>query len=70
VARRLVADGSACKRLLPVGFGGTKPVASNATPDGKAQNRRTDFVNAELRGRAIGGLPVDGGGRVAGDPCK
>ena len=25
---------------------------------------------AELRGRAIGGMPVDGGGRVAGDPCQ
>jgi hypothetical protein len=25
--------------------------------------------NAELRGRAIGGLPTDGGGRIAGNPC-
>ena len=24
---------------------------------------------AHLRGRAIGGMPADGGGEVAGDPC-
>jgi len=27
-------------------------------------------VNAALRGKPIGGMPVDGGGKVAGDPCK
>jgi OmpA-OmpF porin, OOP family len=70
VARSLVARGVDCKRLLPVGFGETKPVADNGTPEGRAQNRRTVFVNAALRGRPIGGLPVDGGGQVAGDPCK
>jgi OOP family OmpA-OmpF porin len=37
--------------------------------EGRAQNRRTLFVNAALRGRPIGGMPVDGGGRVGGDPC-
>jgi len=30
---------------------------------------RTLFVNAALRGKAIGGMPVDGNGQVAGDPC-
>lgn len=70
VARHLVAQGVDCKRLLPVGFGQDKPVAENKTPEGKAQNRRMAFVNAALRGRPIGGMPVDGGGRVAGDPCK
>lgn len=70
VARKLVAMGVDCKRLLPVGFGETKPVAADDTPEGRAQNRRTDFVNAALRGRAIGGLPLDGGGVVAGDPCQ
>jgi len=68
-ARWLVAHGVDCKRLLPVGFGANKPVADGSTPEGKAQNTRTVFVNAELRGRAIGGMPVDGGGKVAGDPC-
>lgn len=70
VARWLVAKGVACKRVLPVGFGDSKPVASNDTPEGKAQNRRTAFINAALNDKPIMRLPVDGGGKVAGDPCK
>jgi OOP family OmpA-OmpF porin len=70
VAQWLVGKGIACKRLHPVGFGQDKPIADNKTPEGKEQNRRTAFVNAELKGKAIGGMPVDGGGKVAGDPCK
>jgi OOP family OmpA-OmpF porin len=66
----LVGHGVACSRLLPVGFGSNKPVAPNDTPDNKAKNRRISAVNAALKGRAIGGMPVDGGGHVAGDPCK
>lgn len=69
IARALVGKGVDCKRLLPVGFGDSKPVAPNDTADGRAQNRRSVFANAMLRGRAIGGMPADGGGRVAGDPC-
>jgi OmpA-OmpF porin, OOP family len=69
VARWLVGVGVACNRLLPVGFGQTKPIAPNDTPDNKAQNRRVDFVNAAVKGKALGGLAVDGGGHVAGDPC-
>lgn len=70
VAKWLVAKGIDCKRLLPVGFGQDKPVADNKTPDGREQNRRTAFVNAELKKKPIGGMPVDGGGKVAGDACK
>jgi OOP family OmpA-OmpF porin len=69
VARWLVEKGVDCKRLVPVGFGNTRPVADNATPEGKARNRRVTFFNAGLRGRPIGGLPIDGGGKLAGDPC-
>lgn len=69
VARWLVEKGVDCKRLIAVGFGSTKPVAANDTPEHKAQNLRVTFVNAALLGRAIGGLPADGGGRVAGDVC-
>ena len=69
VAKALVSRGTECKRLVATGFGGTKPVAANDTPEGRAQNRRVDFVNAELRGHAIGGASSDGGGVVAGDPC-
>jgi len=70
VAKTLVAKGVDCKRLIPVGFGETKPVADNKSAEGRAQNRRTTFVNAALRGKAIGGMPLEGGGKVAGDPCK
>jgi outer membrane protein OmpA-like peptidoglycan-associated protein len=31
-------------RLSYKGFGETKPVSSNENEDGKAQNRRTEFV--------------------------
>jgi OOP family OmpA-OmpF porin len=70
VARWLVAAGVKCSRLIPVGFGPHKPIAPDDTPDNKGRNRRIAFVNAALRGRAIGGMPVDGGGKVAGDPCR
>ena len=60
----LVKKGIACERLIAVGFGGTKPISANDTPEGRATNRRTVFANAALKGRAIGGLPVDGGGKV------
>ncbi|MEZ4398757.1 MAG: OmpA family protein [Kofleriaceae bacterium] len=69
VARWLVAHGVDCHRLIPVGFGETKPVDSNQTAAGRAANRRTLFIPAALRGKLIGGLPADGGGAVAGDPC-
>lgn len=68
-ARWLVAQGIDCKRVLPVGFGDSKPVAANDTPENKTKNRRTEAHVAALRDRPIGGMPVDGGGRVAGDPC-
>jgi OOP family OmpA-OmpF porin len=58
VALWLVEHGVDCKRLIPVGFGGSKP----RHPPGDARNERIEFVNAAMRGRPIGGLPVDGGG--------
>ncbi len=70
VGRWLVAHGIDCHRLLAVGFGSSKPIAQNSTAEGRAENRRIQFVNAALRGRPIGGMPVDGGGRVAGDLCQ
>jgi outer membrane protein OmpA-like peptidoglycan-associated protein len=39
----LVAKGVAPDRLQAVGYGLTKPIASNKTTKGKAQNRRTEF---------------------------
>jgi OOP family OmpA-OmpF porin len=62
VARALVGRGIDCERLLPVGFGETKPVADNRTAEGRLANRRVEFVMAEMRGRLVGGMPADGGG--------
>jgi len=70
VCIRLRELGVDCKRLIAVGFGGNKPVADNSTVAGKAENRRISFINVALRGRVIGGLPEDGGGRVAGKVCE
>lgn len=70
VARWLTDAGIDCRRLMPVGFGQSKPVAPNDTADNKAQNRRVAFVNAAVNGRPVGAAAVDGGGRVAGDPCR
>lgn len=70
VCKKLIEMGVDCKRLIAVGFGDTKPVADNGSPDGKAENRRVSFVNVSLRGRVIGGMPVDGGGKIAGELCN
>jgi outer membrane protein OmpA-like peptidoglycan-associated protein len=44
VKRYLVEKGIATARLTPVGYGETKPVADNGTADGRALNRRVNFV--------------------------
>lgn len=71
VVDALTQRGVSCSRLIAVGFGETKPVAPNTTAEGRAKNRRTVFVNAGLRGRAIGGMPIDGGGvAVKASSCQ
>ncbi|HRI55346.1 MAG TPA: OmpA family protein [Pseudomonadota bacterium] len=40
----LVAHGVARARLVAHGFGGSVPVASNRTPEGRARNRRVELV--------------------------
>jgi len=70
ICKKLVEMGVDCRRLIAVGFGNTKPVADNSTQEGRAQNRRVSFLNAALRNRLIGGMPADGGGKVAGDVCN
>ena len=69
VGEWLVGSGIDCKRLLAVAFGDSKPIADPSSADGRAKNRRIEAVNAELRGRAIGGMPADGGG-VAAPVCN
>ena len=39
----LVEQGIAADRLETAGFGETRPIASNDTPEGRAENRRIDF---------------------------
>lgn len=70
IGRWLVKNDIDCKRIICVGFGVTKPIESNETPEGKNANRRVSIFNAALRGVPIGGQPIDGGGKVAGDVCN
>jgi OmpA-OmpF porin, OOP family len=64
VKAALVAKGIKAERLLAVGFGQNKPIADNATEDGKSKNRRTEFHVAELSGKKYLGLDPTGGGKV------
>ncbi len=43
----LVNKGVAAERLTTVGYGDTKPIASNDTAEGRRQNRRINFVLKE-----------------------
>jgi len=65
VVEWLAAHGIAKDRCLGVGFGDAKPIASNATEDGKAQNRRTEFHIAEIAGKPFLGRDETGGGTLA-----
>lgn len=43
VVDRLVASGIAAERLTAIGYGETRPIADDATPEGRQRNRRIDF---------------------------
>jgi OmpA-OmpF porin, OOP family len=47
VADYLVRAGLPLERITAVGYGSTQPIASNDTDEGKAQNRRIEFVVKE-----------------------
>jgi OmpA-OmpF porin, OOP family len=70
VAKALVAAGVACERLLVSALGSSKPVATNDTPEGRVANNRIELVVAALRGKAIGGMPVEGVGQKVENDCK
>ncbi|MBS1538965.1 MAG: OmpA family protein [Bacteroidetes bacterium] len=44
VKSELIKRGYAAERITSVGFGDTRPVADNKSEDGRAQNRRTEFI--------------------------
>jgi outer membrane protein OmpA-like peptidoglycan-associated protein len=43
-AQYLIQKGIASQRITSKGFGASKPIAKNDTPEGRAQNRRTSFT--------------------------
>ena len=44
VVNYLVRNGMDMNKLTVVGYGDTKPIATNATPEGRARNRRVELV--------------------------
>ncbi len=62
IKKALVERGVKADRLIAVGFGERKPIADNASEEGKAQNRRTVFKIAGLNGKPYMGLKPTGGG--------
>jgi len=44
VRAQLISMGVSASRLTAKGYGETKPIADNNTPDGRANNRRVEFV--------------------------
>jgi len=74
VSKWLTEHGVDCKRQIAVGFGESRPLVPNDTPENKAKNRRVSFFEAANKGTPVKDsagklVPVDNGGKVAGDPC-
>ena len=47
IVDQLIKDGIEVSALIPKGYGSTRPVADNATPEGRAKNRRVEFRKLE-----------------------
>jgi len=59
VATALIADGVSASRITTRGVGASMPVADNATPEGRAQNRRVDIIVNDATAQAPAGAPAD-----------
>ncbi|MBI5446596.1 MAG: flagellar motor protein MotB [Deltaproteobacteria bacterium] len=53
--RHLVSQGAAPQRLVAVGLAESRPLASNATPEGRARNRRIEFLFKTPQALSTGG---------------
>jgi len=53
VEEYLVEHGASADQLEPVGRGQTEPIASNETEEGRAKNRRVEFVITEFAGEEV-----------------
>jgi chemotaxis protein MotB len=53
IVRYFIAKGINPERLKASGYADTKPIASNATPEGRAQNRRVEVVILNIRGSEL-----------------
>lgn len=60
VVRYFIAKGISPERLKASGYADTKPIASNATPEGRAQNRRVEIVILNIRGSELTQPPAGG----------
>ena len=57
VATTLTTQGIAPDRVQIIGRGKEFPIASNATPDGRQQNRRVNIILSDMTGRFAQGAP-------------
>ncbi|MBK7582249.1 MAG: OmpA family protein [Myxococcales bacterium] len=64
IKKWLVDKGVPKERLIAVGFGQKKPIADNSKEEGRAQNRRTEFKIAELKGKPYLGMDPTAGAKV------
>jgi Flagellar motor protein len=53
IVRYFIAKGINPERLKASGYADAKPIASNATPEGRAQNRRVEVVILNIKGSEL-----------------
>ncbi|MEJ5338812.1 MAG: flagellar motor protein MotB [Aquificaceae bacterium] len=53
IVRYFIAKGVNPERLKASGYADTRPIASNTTPEGRAQNRRVEIVILNIRGAEL-----------------